>query len=298
MRCAVASLFTIAALAVTGCTHVDVKGRETFRVAPLRGVTVGPVSVDPSMVDIDAGTDALTDEELKDIAASLPQSLAASFDARAPSKRVGTAHIEKCRLRAGPGKSFIVYEARCKVAIDLDGVVLLEVHGEGLVRVSSALLSSTSTPSVTAAAPRNALLQASDSQRALAAALDAAAQIVVDGALPPREDGPKESVMPREQSAALARSRLAHAKAPADVLASLFDLRSHGTPDDAALVVPFLDNNEPAILTAAIDALGELCAPLTKEKLEPFAAGDDATAQSAKRAIARLDACARLSSGG
>lgn len=298
MRCApgplLAILVFVPVLGALGCSHVDVKGRETFRVAPLRGVAVAPAVVDPVAVDVDAGTDALTDEELTKIANALPQSLAASFDKRATTKRVGTAHIGKCRLRAGPGKSFIVYEARCKLSIDVDGVVMVEAHGEGLVRVDSSLSANKAPPTTTA---RNPLLSAADSQRALEAALDAAAQIVVDGALPPRDNGPKEAVMPREQSAELARARLAHATASGrvdDVVAALFDLRTHGAPEDASLVVPLLDNNEPQVLAAAIDALGELCLPAARPKLEPFIAGDDATAQSAKRALARLDACSHL----
>jgi hypothetical protein len=302
-----AALVALLAVAGAGCTHVDVKGREVLRLGPLRGVTVAAASVDRGAVDIDAGTDALTDEELAAIAEALPAALEASFERRAgerQARRLGRARIEGCRLRAGPGRTATVYVARCRVRIDVDDVTVLAVQAEALRRTPVRPISEEEAE-VIKKLERNPLLSADDGRLALEAALDAAALLVVDGALPPREDGPPQPApVPRETKAALARARVARvleAEAPrppsANPHAALFDLRSAGVPKDAERVLPFLEDEDPAVRAAAVDALGELCAPAMAARIEALAAAEDDDERvrlAAVRALPRLRACGKL----
>lgn len=299
MPLAAATLLALAASGLAaGCTHVDVKGREVFRVAPLRDVPVAALAVDPAPVPLDAGTDALTDEELGDIARALPAALDASFDRLAgerQARRLGQARIVGCRLRAGPGRAFTVYEARCRVKLDIDDVTVIAVEAQALRRTPVKPISAEEARRIRKLV-RNPLLSAEDGRQALVAALDAAARLVVDGALPPREDGPPQpKVIARSTRAALARERMAHVAGGGDPQAALFDLRSAGDPGDAERVLPLLDANDPVVRAAAIDALGELCAPATAARIEALPADEDERVKSAAaRALERLRACGKL----
>jgi hypothetical protein len=296
----------VAALGAEGCAHVDVKGREVLRVGPLRGVPVVAETVAPGPVRVDAGTDALTDDELADIQAALPAALQASFDRLAherSARRVGAAHVDGCKLRAGPGKTATMYVAKCAIHVEVDGVSVVEVHAEALRRMPARAVSEEDAKAIRKLV-RNPLLSADDSKKALEAALDAAAILVVDGALPPREDAPPSSPpLSREERLRLARERVARlssSEKPAsssDAQAALFDLRSAGGPDDVERVLPLLSHADAAVRAAAVDAIGELCAPGALEKIEPLAveSADDAlVTASARRAVARLRACGRI----
>lgn len=281
-----------------GCTHVDVKGREVFRVAPLRDVPVAALAVDPAPVTLDAGTDALTDEELGDIARALPAALGASFDRLAgerQARRLGQARIVGCRLRAGPGRAFTVYEARCRVKLDVDDVTVIAVEAQALRRAPVKPISEEEAERIRKLV-RNPLLSAEEGRQALVAALDAAAVLVVDGALPLREDGPPQpKAVPRATRAALARERMTKLASGGDPRVALFDLRSAGDPGDAERVLPLLQATDPIVRAAAVEALGELCAPATAAPIEALPADEDERVKdAAARALERLRACGKL----
>lgn len=293
-------LWTAAALAGSGCASVHVKGRETLRVGPLRDVSVAPLAVELTPVTIDAGTDALTDEELAAIAQSLPGELSralrerAGASAAAVPRALGQAHIRGCRLRAGPGRSHTVYEARCRVVVDVDGVPVIEVHTEALRRVRSRAISEAEAAAIRKQV-RNPLLSADDGRLALVAALEAAAALVVDGALPPNPEAPAPPSLPRKERAALARERLARESAGAPARAALFDLSVSGAPQDAEAVLPFLRHDDVDVRVAAVNALGDLCAPWSAERLEPLTlenAEEPALRDAAGRALTRVRTCA------
>jgi hypothetical protein len=294
----IAAIVPCVVVVAAGCAHVDVKGRETFRVGPLRGVPIAAVDVVPKVV-VDAGSDALTDDELAKVESELPQALSASFDRLAHdrnARRVGTARVDGCRLDAGRAKTGTLYAARCKVALVVDEVGVVEVHAEALV--TNVDVFGRPTGEGAGVNGRNPALSADDAERALAAALDAAAVLVVDGELPIVEDetrAQQAAPMPRAQRAELARARL---RAGGDAKAALFDIRSAGTPSDADSVLPFLDNNDDGVKSAAVDALGELCSPSTTErvKLVHDGAESDTLKHAADRALLRLAACAKLAS--
>lgn len=295
------SVLAVVTAAATGCTHVDVKGRELFRLGPLRDAVVSAASVEERPVPIDAGTDALTDEELDVIARALPTALRGSVDRVATehrARRLGVAQIQGCRLRAGPGKTATLYVARCRVRLSVDDVTVIEVQTEALRRAPVKPVSEEEAAEIRKIVRekgRNPLLSADDSRRALEAALEGAALLLVDGALPPAENGPPAPrVVPRAEKAALARDRIAR---PGDPRAALFDLRSSGLPDDAGRAMPFLSHADPAVRVAAVDALGELCAAWTAEKIEPLTVPDVDTAEvraAAARALERLRVCGKL----
>lgn len=297
----VARVALVAALAVAagvGCASVDVRGRETLRLGPLRGVALAPTTVAPVPVVIDAGADALSDEELATIATALPSELQHALSARASAavapRALGTARIDGCRLRAGPGRAHTVYEARCRVTVVVNEVVVAEVHADALRRVRARAISEDEAKAIRKLV-RNPLLSADDGRLALVAALDAAAAILVDGRVPPSPDAPGAAPLPRAARAGLAREHLARASAATTVRAALFDLSANGTPADAPTVLPFLAHDDVAVRVAAVDALGELCAPWSAERLEPLTAehtDDPAVRAAAARALARVRTCA------
>lgn len=293
----------LAVAASAGCAAVDVKGRETLRVGPLRGVAVAPSEVAPEPVRIDAGTDALTDEELAGVAAALPGELSRALAARAAQatapRTLGIAKVLGCRLRAGPGRAATVYEARCRVSVSVADVPIIEVHAEALRRVRSRAISEDEAKAIRKLV-RNPLLSTEDGRLALVAALEAAATLIVDGRLPAPPDLPGAPPMTREGRAALAREQLARRGQGETVAtrAALFDLSSSGTPADAEAVLPFLAHDDAGVRLAAVDALGELCAPWSAERLEPLTvehAEEPELQAAAGRALARVRTCATFS---
>ena len=303
-RCRPASLvhgaLVLALAAGTGCASVDVKGRETLRLGPLRDVALVPTAVAPEAVALDAGADALTDEELAPIAAALPGELARALTSRAATasaaRALGTARIDGCRLRAGPGRVHTVYEARCRVSVTVGDVVVAEVHAEALRRVRARAISQDEAAAIRKLV-RNPLLSADDARSALVSALDAAATLLVDGMLQPSPDAPPVASLPRSERAALARTSLARAGGAAPARAALFDLSTSGAPADAEAVLPYLSHDDVMVRVAAVDALGELCAPWTAERLEPLTAehtDEPPVRTAATRALARVRVCATL----
>ena len=283
-----------------GCASVDLKGRETLRLGPLRDVALAPTEVAPGPVTLDAGTDALTDPELGAIAAALPAELSRALAERAAAssapRALGRALIRGCRLRAGPGRAHTVYEARCRVVVEVGGTPVVEVHAEALRRVRARAISEDEARAIRKL-ERNPLLSADDGRLALVAALQAAAALIVDGRLPPVPDAPGAPQLARPERAALARGRLARQAGAVAARAALFELAESGTPRDAEAVLPFLVHDELAVRVAAVDALGELCAPWSAERLEPLTvdnAGEPALRQAADRALTRVRACASL----
>ncbi len=226
--------------ALLSCMHVDSKAREHLRLGPLREVRALPVDVDRNIA-IDAGTDALSDDELTRVKEDLAGALADSFAGlaeRSPNDgkamRAGTARVGRCQLRAGPSARFVVYLATCRVALVVDGIVVIEATGEGLRRTQSVFL----RKKARRLEGRDPLVEFTHSRAVLMAALEAAAHVIADGP-PPRAGEPP--LLPRPQRAAFARARLASASTSADTVAALFDLRSTGVPPDASLAARFLD---------------------------------------------------------
>jgi hypothetical protein len=292
----VTRLALLLVFAAIGCIHADVKGREHLRLGPVRELRLVPIDVDPN-VRVDAGTDVFTDAELDEVERALALSLQASFQRLAadgvPVVRAGRARVDGCRIRAGPGARFIVYVARCRVSVIVSDVVVLDAAGEGLRR-TAALWRRLSVAKRPAGQERDPLVDVADSRAVLEDALDAAARVLVDGPLPSDERPP----MPRAQRAALARARLAAASTAREKIAALFDLRSSGGPADAMLALPILEVAAPLldaapVVAAAVDAIGELCDPALRPRIEavPAALGD-VVIHAQTLALVRLAACA------
>ncbi|HEY4221466.1 MAG TPA: hypothetical protein VGO62_08990, partial [Myxococcota bacterium] len=91
---------TALAAGLCSCAHIDVKGRETFRVGPLRTGVIAPTLTDKS-VAVDAGSDALDDDELALVQTHLATALSASLERLASergARRVGAAQVRSCTL--------------------------------------------------------------------------------------------------------------------------------------------------------------------------------------------------------
>lgn len=297
-------------LTTTACTYADVKARETLRLGPLREMRPSANSVD-NVVTVDAGTDALTDAELATLERALAPALTESF-ARLGGVPVGFARVGACKLRAGPNERFVVYVAKCHVTLLVDGVSAVEVTSEALRRTQN-IFEHKATPR-SADVERDPAVDARECKAVLVDALDAAARMIVDGALPLHEG--ENAPLPRAQRAVLARERFARAMASgsaSDRVAALFDLRSVGIPSDAAMVVPLLVPSgadaaplDDAVQVAALDALGELCDPSVRPQLEAIGANspvgtgneapavDDGVIRAKDRALSRIRACAAL----
>lgn len=285
----------VLACASIACTYADVKARETLRLGPLRDMRPSAKDVD-SVVTVDAGTDALTDAELATMERALAPALTESF-ARLGGVPVGFARVGACKLRAGPSERFVVYVAKCHVSLVVDGVSAVEVTSEAMRRTQN-VFERKATPR----APdveRDPAVEARECKAVLVDALDAAARMIVDGALPLHEG--EKAPLPRAQRAALARERFARALASdsaSDRIAALYDLRSVGMASDAALVLPLLTQTpavESPVLIAALDALGELCDPSVRAPIEAVDVnGDDGVARARDRALSRIRACAAL----
>ena len=295
------------ALTTTACTYADVKARETLRLGPLREMRPSANGVD-NIVTVDAGTDALTDAELATVERALAPALTESF-ARLGGVPVGFVRVGACKLRAGPNERFVVYVAKCHVTLLVDGVSAVEVTSEALRRTQN-IFERKATPR-SPNVERDPAVDARECKAVLVDALDAAARMIVDGALPLHEG--EKAPLPRVQRALLARERFARAMASgsaSDRVAALFDLRSVGIPGDAALVVPLLAPSfDVAVQVAALDALGELCDPSVRPMLEavgavsPVGTGNEAPAAPAvdegvirakDRALSRIRVCAAL----
>lgn len=290
------------------------KGHDVLRVGVLRDTPVVPLRVAPEPVSLDAGSDALTDEELDALARELPRVLDEAFRGLPvdlqKAARVGTAHVAGCRLRAGPSPSDTVYMARCRIKLVVDGTVLAAVEAEAVRRTLTRAISPAERDAH-GRDGRSPLLAFDDSRRALEAALEAAARVLATGSTS-REDQ-EARALSRTGRAALARARVERLRAPTTdgasgsepdetkrVRAALFDLRAVGRPDDATRVEPFLAHTSVEVREDAADAIGELCAPASAPALAAQLARVDENEQvrdALSRALARVRACHMVAQG-
>lgn len=273
---------------------------------------LAPATVSSAPVAIDAGTDALTDEELQALATTLPPVLEAALARAAAAtghalRRAGEARIVSCRLRAGPSPARTLYLARCRVKLSVDDVPLVAVEAEALRQTPTRAVPARS-PQGAAAASRNPQLTLEDARIALEASIDAAARLLVAEPAPTTAatGAPAQAVVPRPTRAVLARERMARIESTrgphegSALRAALFDLRSAGSPEDAPRVTPFLAHPDADVRAAAAEALGELCEGSSAAALEATladGASDGRLRATVVRALERIRACARLPRG-
>jgi hypothetical protein len=155
-----------------------------------------------------------------------------------------------------------------------------------------------------ATSERHPLLRRDDAQAVLVAALVEAARSLVGLEAKPVEGRVERHIVQpdtstaeqrRARQAALARHRLARAETPVALRVALFDLGRTGSPDDAALVLPWLDAENVEVRAAALDALAALCAPGSADAVRRRMQPDPSVLHAEhQRALRRLEACASL----
>ena len=303
MRSGSASLLPFAwlvgALLPLGCASTELKGRDILRLGPLRGAAVHPHGAFDEPLPLAARPDALTDEEID----ALSRRLSARFDERvrarakelAPgSAALGTARVHRCALRASAGRRNTVYEARCWVALEVDGVVVVEVESRA-TRFAPPRAVSEAEAARIRTLPRNPLLSVADSEAALLSALDHAAVLLVaapalDDAGAPPGDASRD---PALDEALVRRAALTRAEQEGERerLAASADLARWGRPEDAPALLPLLDDKRPRVRQAAATALAELASPASYAALYRRRNDSDPGARAAiELALSRLRA--------
>ncbi len=297
MRVAIAACCGLG-MQLAGCATTDVRGRESDRIAPLRGVPVLPVNVDDAPVAIDAGSNVVTDAELQALSAQLPSLWQRNIDALAAQHgavRVGTARILGCRVDAGPGRAYTAYQVHCRVDVTFDAApegrfTLLSVYADALRRTRSRAIGEREAAQI-AQLERNPLLTLDDTRAALLSALDATALLMMQLPLPASEHVRTPPPLSWADKRALSLAALARAqRSGGDVAHALRELASTGTPSDGAVVTPYLDGDNAAV---ALGALGSLCAVGSIEAVRD-AGANAALKRNAADALSRLKACQRL----
>ncbi len=273
-----AALVVVAMLGA-GCATTDVKGREILRVAPLRRTVVVPQQASAAAPRLDAGTDALTDEELPPVAERTGAAFADAFSAQAAATTTtktapGEARLLTCRLRAGPGKAYTVYEARCRAALVLADAPIVEVEATAVRRVRARGVTPGEAARI-AKLVRNPLLDRDDSAAALAAAARAAATLLAGGALPTDDRAPAPKRLSDDEARALAKAKLLRATSKVDQAAAALDLGRAGTPEDGVEIAAFMDDDDVVVRRAVASALGELLDPRTIDALHAHVDDED-----------------------
>lgn len=251
-------------LLFTGCVSTEYQGREILRVGPLRGVSLVPSQVDDTVPELRAGSDVLNDDEFSSLRDRLPVFWRAIWRDRAPpppdSQGLGSARIERCVLRAGPGRRQTVYEARCRVSFRAEHVTLVEVEVVAR-RIRPPKAVSASQAETNRQQQRNPLLAFEDSEEVVRAALTHAAAWLAAGSPDTGPDAPAaRPTPPTPPDDAIRRLALQslQSETKRHRVAAIIDLARYGRHEDGARLLPFLHDREREVRRATAATLAEL----------------------------------------
>ena len=250
----------VVALLAPSCAQTDLRGRDVLRVAAYRQPGALSVAASAAAPRIDAGTDALTDDELRAVADAVGARFAAAVGENPGDVDVdGEARVTSCRLRAGPGRAVTLYEAKCRAAIVLRGVPLVEVETIAVRKVRAKGVTPGEAARI-AKMERNPLLTVDDARAALESAATAAAALIVTGRPPRRADDEVDPPLrlADDEARRLALLKLDRSTSSDEQAAAAVDLGRAGRPEDAAELVPFLDDDSVLVRRATAAALGQL----------------------------------------
>jgi acyl-coenzyme A thioesterase PaaI-like protein len=253
----------LAAVGASACVSTQVSGREITRLAPLREAPIRPASAEGGKLVLDAGTDALDDEELQamqaELAAHLADEVAGAASWSAGPAR-GAVRVQRCMLRVGLGRRYSTYVARCRVAHTIDGTVVVEAEAEAVRRAGAKAVTKARGAEIRALVARggrNPLVSYDDSRQALRSALSGALRVLVTGEALRAEDEPAPTPVDGALMRRDALRRLERSRGEA-LAAAAVDLGRWGSPDDGAHLLPLLDDGEPLVRLAAATSIGEL----------------------------------------
>jgi hypothetical protein len=288
---------TLVLFSLFGCAETEVRGRDVLRVAPLRieGALQPRPNTEGALV-LEAGRDVADDDELAQLTREIP--LAFTDEIAKTRGRVtdATARLDHCRLRAGPGRQYTIYRAKCRASLVRHGVTLIVVEAEAVRRVRSQAVTRDEAKEIRKMV-RNPLLDVDDSQAALADAARAAARRLTDPRMAAQSELSLESApLDDEEGRKLAAARLARAKRPEEFAAALVDLARYGRADDGALVLPLLTHEHALVRRAAALAAGELGAPQAMAALQALL--DDTDEDVRDEAAHAIEILCALDDGG
>lgn len=251
------------------CVRLEYGGRDHLRIAPLKDAVTLPGAWSSQPISIDAGTDALSDEELAPLSQYLNKRVqreaAALQDAKPHFARgPGLGIIRSCQLRAGAGRRNTVYKANCRALWVIGDVVVAEARGDATLLAPARAVTRRQAEEI-ARQVRNPLLSAADARRVLEeASVHSMHQLVgwpapgCGHALPVRQS---EKVSVPDKAVQLLRQRARRDLSSPHLIvkrAAISDLMRYGRPEDAAFLHGFLDSNVPDLRRAAALALSEL----------------------------------------
>lgn len=288
------ALLPLAALALaTSCASTDLSGRHVTRLGPLEGAAVHPASASSEPVVLDAGREVLDDDEH----ARMRTELAGYFQgatrrisrehARAVPPR-GVARVQRCTLSGAPTPRATIYLARCRVALELDGLPVVEVEATAERRTRARAVSEERAAEIRKLT-RNPLLEYQDARAALESALDEALRLLVTGAEPaaatrdpmPLRDAEAAADVDEGAMREDALRRLSRDTGPARAAACI-DLGRFGTAADGAALAAHLDDESALVRRACATSIGELGA---KDAYGPLALHGDDPDPAARDAI-------------
>ncbi len=276
-------------LALTlGCASTEVRGRHVTRLGPLRSAPLHPAGAADEPLLLEAGRDVLDDAELarmkgelaryfQDTTARLANEHAATTSAR------GLARVQRCTLSASPTPRATVYLARCRVALEVEGVPVASVEASAERRTRARAVSEARAAEIRALT-RNPLLEYDDARGALESALDEALRLLITGAAPERDElDPLGAPAVAVDEAAMredAVQRLAKHEGPA-LAAACIDLGRYGTAADGIALAAHLDDDSALVRRACATAIGELGAKDAYPALQRRSADVDKAAGAA-----------------
>lgn len=275
----------------TACAQTRVRGRDVVRMGPFRAGKVVPIDVDAGRIPIKGPRTMLDKTERR----ALDTSLWLAFndeldDAQDEAKlRVGRARLIKCSVKASLGRANTIYKAKCRAALEIDGTAVVEVEGHAVRRVRSTAITEWQAARLKAG-ERNPQYNFADSEAVLLSAVEVCARLLVEADSVRDTDRPKDApkidpVFQRQASL----NALGRAERYPDRAAAIIDIGRFGGPEDAAQVIPHLDDPEPLVRRAAASTLGELgppdaIVPLSKTAHDP----DGTVRREAERGLRRL----------
>ena len=274
----------------TGCATTESKVRVISRAGAVRDVRLLPVVDDAVPMQIGAGADILTDDELADLQARLPQTLKGTI-AHLPGDRVGTLKAIRITVKGSAGRETHRFIAECRLRVRLPdgqqavapqeprqrGDVIADVEGSAIRLVQARNLSVVELRSIEADMQANGgritLLSFEDVEAVVVDACQAALVAIVDENFPgDSDDGTTGFEEAREarrlEREARRRRALDHLRTEAAreapradrLAAALVDIGDSGHLDDAQTVGAWLYDDNALVRRAAESSFGALCA--------------------------------------
>lgn len=274
--------------ALAGCVSTDVSGRHVTRLGPLRAALVHPASASAEPLLLDVGRDVLDDAELERMKGELSgyfgEATARIANELAPTTSPrGIARVQRCSLSAAPTRRATVYVARCRVALFVDDVPVVEVEASAERRARARAVTEERAAEIRKLT-RNPLLDYDDSRQALESALEEALRLLVSGAEPNvNERDPTHvpaAVFDQEAMRADALRRLSRDQGDA-LAAACIDLGRFGTATDGLALAPHIEHESALVRRACATSIGELGAKDALSALEQHEPDPDPAAAAA-----------------